>query len=185
MPENDLLNKPDNTELKENGAKGIGDLPKDFVIPKIRWQGRESLQYHYNIKWYWGVSIAALILIITSILLKNYSFIAVVILGAYLLIYFSKKEPPLVDFEINGEGIKIGKKIYPFTNFDWFAVIDGPDKASRLILKKKRGFIPDIELPLPKETAQIDEIKNALGNFLKEEKKEESFTSIFSRLIKF
>ncbi len=185
MLENNLLNKSKNIESKEEGANGVDDLPKDFIIPEIQWQERESIQYHYNIRWYWSISIAALILIVASILLKNYSFIAVVILGAYLLIFFSKKEPSIVDFGISGEGIKIGKKVYLFADFDWFAVIDNPDKTSRLILKKKRGFIPDIELPLPKESDKINEIRNALRNFLKEEKKEESFTSIFSRLIKF
>src|SRR3990167_234841 len=74
------------------------------------WQAPEYDHSSKSIDWYWAMGIAAAVLFTTAILLKNFLFAVIVILGTFSVTLFSARKPRIINFSFTPRGVQIEKK---------------------------------------------------------------------------
>ena len=127
---------------------------KEKNIEEISWRAPE---YSYTVKgnyWYAITIVIAFILLIIALTQKNFFFAIFIILAEVMLIFFAKKRPQIIDFEINDTGIAIGKNsFYEYDNLEGFSIDSHPPRLDEIILKKKTAVNPYIKIPIDSKLA--------------------------------
>lgn len=132
----------------------------------IRWTADEYAVKRRGRDWYWALGIVAVAAAITAIIIGNFLFAAVIVIGSLVLMLYARRVPVAFQFEINGKGIVIGDRLYPFRTLESFWIPE--EGAPRIIVHSKRLLVPQIVIPLSDEVS-IDEVHAALQKSLEEE----------------
>lgn len=137
---------------------------------KLSWAVPAYNHSKKNIDWFWALGIVVVAGSITSILLENYFFAVLLILGGVLMGYFAHIEPETLYYELNKNGIKIKDRLYPYKGIKAFWV--DTTKNPTLFIKTDRFFLPVVPLAINKNVSET--IKEMLidENIPEEEMKE-------------
>jgi len=142
----------------------------DFV--PLKWQAHEYDHFERTTDWYWAVAIITLALIALSVLLGDYLFAIVIVIGVFTLVLYTYRAPKLVSYEITKKGVRVEKHLYPYVNIESFWVEDHQvHPRPKLILKSSKVVMPFIIIPI--EGIHPDEIHSVLQNFIPEEEHHE------------
>jgi len=149
-------------------------------MEKITWQAPEHTHREKDNNWYFAVSIVALGVVVSAVLLKNYFFAIFIVLAAFTLMMFASKRPRIVDCEINKRGIQFERYFFPYDSLKSFWV-DEELHEPVLLLQSHKFFMPYLVLNLNDTDHQ--EVRNFLLNYLEEEEHDEPiFQKIFEYL---
>lgn len=132
----------------------------------ISWIGPEYIQKEKGSEWYSAVTIVAVGIIISAILLNNYIFAVFILLAAFTLILFASKKPKNLEVKINEQGILFDKYFYPWNVLESFWIEENATHF-KLILKSKKILMPYITVPISQD--KIPETQEFLRNYLTEE----------------
>lgn len=135
-------------------------------MDKISWRTVEYFHTEKTNDWYWIVGIVSVSLAIISIILNNVIFGILIIVSAFTLSLFASKKPNFINVSLDNSGILFGKTFYPYSNLGSFW-IETRDNHPRILLKSKKALMPYIVIFTEEEN--IDEIRNFLLNYLREE----------------
>ncbi len=143
----------------------------------ISWHAYE---YHHTPKtsdWYWALGIISVSLAGAALIYGNGILAILIVVAAISLGIHAHRIPRLVDFELNEKGARIEHTFYPYASLESFAVEahehDIHDIVSaKVLLKSKKTFMPFIVLPMAE--VSIEEVREYLSIFLKEEEHRES-----------
>ena len=92
------------------------------------------------------------------------------------IVYASKnKRPETHDFRLDGEGIDIDGKLYPYENFESFWIF--PDEE--IAFRRKHHLMPLLIIPF--HGYEEPEIRKILENRLPESEEEESFLDLLQK----
>lgn len=150
-------------------------------MEKINWKALEYKKREKTADWYWAVGIIVLCLIIISIILKNYSFVALLIVAAVTIFIFSTKNPDILDITIDKRGLVVNKNMYPFATLEAFWVDISEEDDHKLIIRSKKTFMTLIIIPID-EINHLD-VRDFLLKFLPEiEMHEPTIYKIMDRL---
>jgi len=147
---------------------------------KLEWS-TPAFEYREKSKeWYVVVSIVAISLAITSVLLHNVIFAIVIILGVGLMMYYSKLQPETVHISFDGSKMSVDDKDYPYLNIDSFWV-ETRFGRPRIIIVLRHKLSTQKVLPIGEQDP--DYVRHFLGYHLDEEEHSEPFlTHTFERL---
>ena len=155
---------------------------------KIAWQVKEPQFTPKSKEMLWASGIIGFAVIIFSILLKNYLFILIVGLVAFI-VYFSKnKEDETVAFQLDKEGLHIDGKLHPYEKFDSFwifpAHIDLESGTTTLkdrdfALRHKNRVMPLLIIPFHNENESA--IRKILTKHLEENEEKESLIDLLRK----
>jgi hypothetical protein len=93
------------------------------------WQQPEYLKYKKNIWWYVASAAVLALLVLWAVADgrwfggRNYLFAIFLILFYLLILLYEIREPEIVDFFITPDGIKFGRKFYPYNELENFFII--------------------------------------------------------------
>jgi hypothetical protein len=119
--------------------------------PSISWTASEFVDHQRGAGWYL-IFFAGLIIV--SVLMfkftKDYiSGVAIMIAGV-ILAGFARKRPRQLPYEVGGQGINIGGRLYPYEGFKSFGI--GQEGGAKVInLVPLQRFMPDISVFFPLE----------------------------------
>ena len=133
---------------------------------EIHWEAYARQPRERGPDWYWAVSIIALSIAITSIILDNILFAVFIILSACVLFLGNKMKPPLVSFRLTERGIREGKIVYPWNTLLSFSVEEEYGEP-RIIVKSQKMLSPYLIIPLGE--TDPDTVRQFLQNYLLEE----------------
>lgn len=142
----------------------------------IHWKAEEYAHREKTVDWYWALGIISVSAIIISIILKNFLFAILILIGAGTVVLFSVKKPRLIDVKINHKGIIIDKFFHPYSEIDSFW-IDG----HRLMFRSRKTLHPLITVPAPMEEFEQDLVREYLLEYLEES--EESTSSFVDVIV--
>jgi hypothetical protein len=91
---------------------------------RIAWNAPAFAYYDKSWLWMAGVAFIGLIFVVIFILLKNWSAIAVVVVGTAVFIQQAHKKPEQIQYAVDNDGIKIGDKLLDWTQLKSFWLID-------------------------------------------------------------
>lgn len=126
---------------------------------KLEWSALEYEEKDRSQDWFWALGIIVITSSIASIILGNYFFAALLILGGVLLGFFALKKPEIVVYELNDKGLKIRNRLYPYENIKAFWVqlekkisLNPSDHRTEmkpmLFINSERIFMPVISIPI-------------------------------------
>lgn len=157
--------------------------PTDNDISTVEWSASEYVAHEKSSSWYlgtvfFGAILTALIYFITTdIFVTAVVFIA----GASMAIYAGRK-PDTKQYQLDDKGIKVADKIYPYSNFKSFSIVE-EGAIDSIWLKPMKRFSPLVVVYFsPEDEAKIIDV---LANFLPHEQRELDFIDQISKKMRF
>ncbi len=147
----------------------------------------DSMEFEYKEKtknWYIYVGIVTLLLIVLSIIIKDYLFGVLILIGGFLMFSLSTKKPEILPVEISQHGIKIHGDMYPYTDIYSFWIGQNKRNEAILLISTNRKISSTISVNIAPQI-NIMQIREFLLQFIKEKEIHESFTNRFIEKIGF
>ena len=154
----------------------------EFLV-LMSWEAPEHELREKTPDWYWAVGIIAFGFLILAILLKNFLFAILVLLGGFTVAMYGVKQPKIVNFAITSRGIKVEDKLYPYDNLQFFWINYDPPQVKELYIISKKKFVPQIFIPLGQADPNL--VREHLMKFLEEREIQESFVDVIARFFRF
>lgn len=148
------------------------------------WETHEYENKDRSIDWFWAVGIIAFVIIVLSIIFKNFLFGVLVLIATASILYISARKPKQVTISITDRYIKISEEenYYQDLSAFWIELKKDITKPPTLLISTKKRFMPMITIPLPKEI-NTDELRQKLLKHLPErEMRESSIYEMMERL---
>ncbi len=159
----------------------VKKVDQESSLINFEWRAPEFEKYEKSAGWFIAVGLIGLIVFTIALFMENFIFAFIVVLAIFIVFVYALKEPRIIQFEINDEGITIDGRLHPYEDFKSFWIFSSPSIA--LSVKSKRLFTPLIKIPLA-DQAPV-KVRQELTRFVPEEKQEESLIDTLSRYLKF
>lgn len=137
---------------------------------EIQWETFERMPRKRSHDWYWAVSIIALSIAVTAIILDNLLFALFILISTVALFLGSRREPPLLSIRLTERGIREGRIIYPWSALESFWVEEEYGEP-KLIVKSNAMLSPYLIIPLAE--TDPDTVREFLRQYLPEEEHHE------------
>ena len=177
--EQQVSNEQFGPEISEN------EQPEANISPDkaVSWEASEFIEHEKSAMWYIQFSLAALV-VISLIYFLTRDIISVAALGfvAIIFMFVAGRKPRVLSYSIDSQGVHIGNKIYPFSMFKSFTVIEEEAINSITLLPLKR-FMPSISLYY--EPSEEQKIIDTLSLALPYEDRQQDVVDKFMRKIRF
>lgn len=130
----------------------------------VSWSASEYVAHHKDPTWFMGLGFVIALLAIAIFLISHelFSPIMVAVLGVAFGV-FAARQPQVLQYTINHDGLTIGQKFYSFDYFKSFSVLEEGALHS-ILLNPLRRFMPPISLYY--EPAEEDKIIDVLADYL-------------------
>ncbi len=145
---------------------------------EITWRAPEHEHIEREPRWFFGLGLVALLLVIFAIWQKSFFFAFFIVLSTILMMFFARNKPEHVNFKIDEKGLTIGNRFYGFRDFEEFAYRDFPGRRDELVFKRKIFFNPIIKIPIDERIA--GGVLEMLRGKVKEVEHEETLMELFS-----
>ncbi|MBI4119600.1 MAG: hypothetical protein HY456_02000 [Parcubacteria group bacterium] len=150
----------------------------------IVWHAPEYEYRHKDAAWMWLSVIFTIFLVIFAIWQKNYLFGAFVVLAETTVLFRGNRMPPIWQFEINDEGVKIGEnKFYPFSSLEGFDMHTDNAEYKHLVLKPHSHLSAYVKIRVPVD--ESDAVEARMLESIPKKAYEESFHEALGRFLKF
>ena len=126
----------------------------------VNWEAEEYLQRKKGAWWYVGFSIVTLGLVALSVVLKWWTFTALVALSAVALIIYSVRPPRKLHYSLSNKGLSEGNNLYNYEDFKSFGVYQDGENYAIMLTPRKR-FSPRVTVYFPQENGEA--IVDAFG----------------------
>ena len=138
----------------------------------------ESTEFEFKKKskqWYIMVGVTGLVLIIASILLQNYLFSFLILLGTLMMLVMSSQKPMNFPIEVSGHGIKVANKMYPYSQIEAFWINRNKNGIMNLIIMTDERITPLMSFIIPDDIEfDILDLRDYLAEFIEEKEMTES-----------
>ncbi|MEX0916923.1 MAG: hypothetical protein WDZ90_00120 [Candidatus Paceibacterota bacterium] len=132
----------------------------------LKWKAPEYEHRDKTSDWFWVLGIIAVSGAVAAVLFGNVLFGALILIGAFVLAIFAAKKPETVEFEINERGVRIGKKLYPYSTLDHFGIVENAN-TPKLYLQSTKMLAPHMVILL--EGVSEKDVRDRLSKKLPEE----------------
>jgi hypothetical protein len=140
----------------------------------VYWEAPEHTHIEKSSDWYWILGIVAVAGSVASIILGNVLFGIVILLGATVMMLYSRHEPRIIAFEVSGRGVRVENDLYPYSTLESFFLDEDNPNGPQLIVKPTKLLSQLLIIPVPEE--YLDVIESILAPRLPEEHLEEPFS---------
>ena len=150
----------------------------------LSWQFPASRNLIRGKGWWITAGVITLVLVIYAIMVVNFLFAVIVIIGAVIIWLDSHKEAEWLDFNIHQSGITVGKRLWPWKELDHFWIAYHPPEVTSLYIQPKNSFNPRLSIPLVDMNPL--KVREVLSKYLTEnlEREDEPTSEALSRMLK-
>jgi hypothetical protein len=127
--------------------------------------------------WYWIVGAATIGLILLAIVLQNYLFAFLIVIGSFLMVTLAAKEPLSLPVEISEQGIKIYKENYNYDVLFGFWILYDKKEQPLLLIMSNGRISPIISLRIDENVVDVMVLREYLLGFIDEQEMKESLTN--------
>ena len=131
--------------------------------------------------WYVGFVIVVLALVALSVVLKWWTFTALVVLSAVALLLYAVRPPRKLHYSLSSKGLSEGNNLYNYEDFKSFGMLQDGDKFAIILTPRKR-FSPRVTVYFPQESGE--EIIDAFGMRLPMEEVKLDFLDKIVRMLR-
>ncbi len=166
------------TELKKIPVEAQ-QIPEN----QTTWEAPEYIRHEKGLVWFSIGAILILAIAIWGVFTNSWTMSVAFLLfgGVYYILH--QEHPKLIQITLTGLGINVGARFYPYASIKYFWIIFSQNGPKTLHLKLANSTLSEVEIQLAQQNPAI--VRDFLLKQIPEiEGKEESFFSIFSRVIK-
>lgn len=98
--------------------------------------------------WFWALGITASATAVTSILFGNVLFAILIIAAAVTLGLLARQAPPVVQFELSDDGVRVGETLHAYEEIIAFWVDDTTDTTPTLLIDTTKFMSPNLVIPI-------------------------------------
>lgn len=153
---------------------------------KIKWSALEYEDKDRSRDWFWALGIIVITSSIAAIIFGDYFFAGLLVLSGFLLGFFAVKKPDMITYELNGNGLKILDRLYPYENMKAFWIQLPTDTLPKLkptlFIHSQRVFMPEIAVPITEDLAEMIHAALAAQNIPEREMREHIAEKIMGTL---
>ena len=136
----------------------------------IEWETLEYPLRERGSDWFISVGIVAFAGALAAVILENYIFAVLIIVGTAALLLFAAKIPKQITVRIFEKGVLADMMLYPYSSLRGFHV---NEHEGKLLLKTNKLFLPVLVIPI--EDTHPEDIRKILSGKIREAEIEESF----------
>lgn len=138
----------DNQNPMPNPGSPIDDSP-------VRWTATEYLYQGKNRLWFVTfASVVALLIIFDILWMKSYTFSILVIVMSISLVIYTRRPPRQISYTLSvRQGLYIGERLYPFSEFKSFGLLQNNGNNSIFLTPVKR-FSPGVSVYFPTKAGE-------------------------------
>lgn len=145
QPENQGNHQPQQSDIsvsQDNSADSLNfssPTPKVELSEPFSWQAVDGIEYSRGTIWYviFGIVIAGL-MALAIFVFKSITFAILLPIMAVATVTLIKHGTSLVNYSVSPKGIYVGDKLYDYSEFRAFGVIQKQDTQSIILLPVKR-----------------------------------------------
>lgn len=150
---------------------------------ELEWTAYEFTYHHKDIRWLASFWVIAAALFASMLIAKNLFGAAVIALFSVVLHMYATKQPDIANCKINGRGIILNDRLFPFSSISSFWILYEPPIKELIFISKHRAM-PRIVIPL--ENANPTDIREMmLRAGILEREEEEPISNIIARILRF
>lgn len=129
----------------------------------VSWTAHEYIHQEKGGLWYTVFGLLIVVGVGLTIWLQQWTFLAVLVVIAVVIIVNSKRPPRDLTYVLNGDGLSIDGKLHKFEDFKSFGVIQDREHFSVMLIPTQR-FQPSVSVYFPEESGEM--IVDVLGSRL-------------------
>jgi len=145
----------------------------------ITWEAEEYIVREKNGWWYVGLVAVSLVFIGLAVLVRAWTFIAVIVLSVVALLVYTLRPPRILHYTLTNKGLSEGEKLYSYEDFKAFGILREGNHFAIVLTPRKR-FAPRVTVYFPQSRGEA--IVDAFGARLP---MEEVKLDLLDKLIKF
>ena len=147
---------------------------------ELSWTASEFIEHKKTAGWYIILAVISLGLTAGAFFLEGIFTAVIVLISAILFGYVAAKKPRELPYVVNSDGVKVDNKLYRYSNFKSFSLIQEEGIQSIWFMPMQR-FAPGLSIYFSPEEGQ--KIVNLLGTFIPyEERKLAPIDKLMHRL---
>ena len=147
----------------------------------VNWEAEEYLQKSRGAGWYIGFFAMVVALVALSVLLRWWTFTALVALSAVALLIYVKRPPRQLHYSLSDKGLSEGNKLYNYDEYKNFGVLkDGENYA--IVMTPRKRFSPRVTVYFPQESGE--QLVDAFGMRLPMEEVKLDFLDKIVRMLR-
>lgn len=124
---------------------------------EISWQAEEYVVRDHNTGWYFGLFFIGIALLAVAVLIKSWTFFALIILCVISILVFTLRPPRKISYVLDDEGLKEGERLHKYEEFKAFGITkEGNHYSAVLIPKKRLGINVKVYFPGGSGEAIVD-----------------------------
>ena len=137
------------------------DAPTDTARA---WSATEYVHHEKHTLWY-GLYVLGTLLLSAVVYFTTKDIMSTVIVFVAILglVVFASRSPKVQDYEVAGDALRIGQKVYNLHDFKAFSVVEEGSTAEIMLHPLKR-FLPMVSVYLPQN--QVDDLADYLADSL-------------------
>lgn len=148
------------TEVEDDNPEA--ELPADGDAP-VTWTAHEYIHREKGTLWFVLFAIVIAALIAVSILTKAWSFTALIVVIAVVVVVYTRRPPRELTYSLTNNGLVIDQTLHSFSSFKSFGIIRDGEEFSVMLIPTQR-FQPGVTVYFPEEAGE--DIVDMLGSRL-------------------
>jgi hypothetical protein len=120
-------------------------------MEKVEWEASEYSIGRRGASFFIALVLAVLILGALAVLIRSWTFLAVIVVAAVALIVHTISKPPIVKYAVRQDSIKINDREFPLADFKSYSFSGAGSKPTSIAFIPKKRFGAQTELQLPKD----------------------------------
>ncbi len=149
-------------------------------VRAVSWEAPEFYFTEKKGDWYFALSIIVAGCVGAALLLGNFLFALLALIGGAALALSASKRPATVPFAVTVRGVRLGNRLYPFSHLNAYYIDEEDPRGPHLLLLAKRKFMPLMIMPIPPD--YLDEVEDIMRGRLPERHLEEP---LFVKLLEY
>lgn len=145
------------SDTAKKPSKGSPDGP-------TTWKAAEYIEHERAPGWYTMLAIGTVVLsAATYLITKDYFATGIILVLGFIVGFAARHKPRQLEYEVSDQGLRIGTKTYPYTQFKSFSVIQEGSLTSINMVPVKR-LMPMVTAYF--DSKDQDRIVSTIGNYL-------------------
>ncbi|UOY05043.1 hypothetical protein L0P88_13885 [Muricauda sp. SCSIO 64092] len=144
---------------------------------KISWNALRYSETNDNKMLQIGINLLLGLMVVLSIVFKNYLFGAFILIASVMLFYTKNNETKYIAIDVGHSGISIEHTLIEYSSLLWFWInTNSSTNTSYLFLKFKGGLFGSVKVIVIEPEIDISELRIFLSQYLKEKEIKQSST---------
>lgn len=149
------------------------------------WSAQEFIEHDKNGKWYVTLAVGSVVIsLLLYVITREFMSVIVTLLLAVAMAIYGSAKPKTVNYVINPNGISVDGKMYNFSEFKSFSIIEwSPSSVPYIqLIPQKRFMIP---LSIFVDPAHSKDIAEMIGTFVPYDQRQPDFVDKLSNRFRF